>query len=138
MDIFDLQGDYDLVYIDTPYISQKGVGVDYFGFYHFLEGLVNYSKWAEMIDYKTKHKRLKGNGSVWADKNKILPAFERLFEKFKDSIMVISYRSDGVPSIEDLINMLKKYKANVKELKRKNYKYVLSTNNSEEVLLIGK
>lgn len=138
MDVFDLQGHYDLVYIDTPYISKKGVGVDYFGFYHFLEGLLNYGKWAEMIDYKTKHKRLKGNGSVWADKNKILPAFDRLFKKFNDSIMVISYRSDGIPSVDKLITLLKKYKPNVEELKRKNYKYVLSTNNSEEVLLIGK
>ena len=138
MDVFDIQGQYDLVYIDTPYISKKGVGVDYFGFYHFLEGLVSYGNWDRMIDYKTKHKRLRGNGSVWTDKNKIFPAFDRLFKKFRDSIMVISYRSDGIPSVDDLIYLLKKYKKNVEELKRKNYKYVLSTNNSEEVLLIGK
>jgi len=137
-DVLDLQGCYDLVYIDTPYISKKGVGVDYFGFYHFLEGLVNYGKWAKMIDYETKHKRLKGKGSVWTDKNKILPAFDRLLKKFKDSIIVVSYRSDGIPSVEDLISLLKKYKQDVYELQRKNYKYVLSTNNSEEVLLIGK
>lgn len=137
-DVFELQGHYDLVYIDTPYISKKGVGVDYFGFYHFLEGLVNYSKWPKMIDYKTKHKRLKGNSSDWTDKNKIIPAFERLFKKFKESILVISYRSDGIPSVEYLIALLRKYKPNVEELERKNYKYVLSTNNSEEVLLIGK
>jgi adenine-specific DNA methylase len=42
-DVFDVTGDYDLVYIDTPYVSQKGIGVDYLGFYHFLEGLANYS-----------------------------------------------------------------------------------------------
>ena len=35
-DIFDVKDDYDLVYIDTPYISQKGGGVDYHDFYHFL------------------------------------------------------------------------------------------------------
>jgi len=138
LDVFDIEGQYDLVYIDTPYISQKGVGVDYFGFYHFLEGLVNYSKWPEMIDYKTKHKRLKGDGSVWTDKSKIASAFDRLFKKFKDSIIVVSYRSDGIPSVNELVALLKRYKPNVEELKRKNYKYVLSTNNSEEVLLIGK
>ena len=138
LDVFDIEGRFDLMYIDTPYISQKGVGVDYFGFYHFLEGLVNYHKWSEMIDYKTKHKRLKGNGSVWINKDKIIPAFDRLFAKFKNSIMVISYRSDGIPSIGELIHLLKKYKADVRELRRKNYKYVLSTNYSEEVLLIGK
>lgn len=138
LDIFDIEGEFDLIYIDTPYISKTGVGVDYFSFYHFLEGLVNYSKWAGMIDYRTKHKKLKGNGSVWINKNQIHSAFDKLFKKFKDSILVVSYRADGIPSIEELLNLLKKYKQNVTELKRKNYKYVLSTNHSEEVLLIGK
>lgn len=138
LDVFNIEGKFDLVYIDTPYISQKGVGIDYFGFYHFLEGLVDYSNWGGMIDYRTKHKRLKGNGSVWINKNQIHSAFNKLFEKFKDSILVVSYRSDGIPSIAELENLLKKYKPNVEELKRKSYKYVLSTNHSEEVLLIGK
>ncbi|MBI3814663.1 MAG: hypothetical protein HY279_09400 [Nitrospinae bacterium] len=91
-----------------------------------------------MIDYKTKHRRLNGNGSVWIDKNKIYLAFDKLFEKFKDSILVVSYRSDGIPSIEELENLLKKYKPSVEEIKRKSYKYVLSNNHSEEILLIGK
>lgn len=138
LDVFDIKGEFDLVYIDTPYISKNGVGVDYFSFYHFLEGLVNYSKWAEMIDYRTKHRKLKGNGSVWINKNQIHSAFDKLFKKFQNSILVVSYRADGIPSIEELLILLKKYKQNVKELKRKNYKYVLSTNHSEEVLLIGK
>jgi len=137
-DAFDIKGNFDLVYIDTPYISQKSVGVDYFGFYHFLEGLVNYSEWGDMIDYRTKHRRLKGDGSVWIDKDRIRSAFDKLFKKFRDSIMVISYRSDGIPSVEELISLLKKYKMDVREIKRKNYKYVLSTNHSEEVLLVGK
>lgn len=136
--VFDIDGNYDLVYIDTPYISQKGGGVDYLGFYHFLEGLVNYSEWPGMIDYKTRHKRLKGTGSVWTDKDKILSAFDRLFKKFEESILVISYRADGIPSINELITLLKEYKTDVEKLRRKNYKYVLSTNHTEEVLLIGK
>ncbi len=138
LDVFDVQGKFDLVYIDTPYISKKGVGVDYPGFYHFLEGLVNYSKWPEMIDYKTKHKRLKGSSSPWIDKNRIASAFDRLFEKFRDSIIVVSYRGDGIPSIQQLVHLLRKYKCEVSEVKRRNYKYVLSSNDSEEVLLIGK
>ena len=138
LDVFNIEGEFDLVYIDTPYISKTGVGVDYFSFYHFLEGLINYPKWAELIDYRTKHKKLKGDGSVWINKNKIYSAFDQLFKKFQKSILVVSYRADGIPSVEELLNLLKKYKQNVKESKRKNYKYVLSTNHSEEVLLIGK
>ncbi len=138
LDVFDIEGKFDLVYIDTPYISKDGVGVDYLGFYHFLEGLVSYSNWRGMIDYKTKHKRLKGNGSLWIDKKQIHLAFDRLFEKFKNSILVVSYRSDGIPSVEEIEALMKSYKPSIVELKRKNYKYVLSNNHSEEILLIGK
>lgn len=137
LDIFDIEGDFDLVYIDTPYISKKGVGVDYLGFYHFLEGLVNYENWPNLIDYRTKHKKLKFKPSVWIDKNKIYSAFDKLFEKFRNSILVISYRSDGIPSINELIDILRKYKRTIHAIKRKDYKYALSTNELEEVLLIG-
>lgn len=137
LDVFDVSGDFDLVYIDTPYISKNGVGVDYLGFYHFLEGLVNYSHWKEMIDYGSKHKKLKSNGSVWTNKNEILPAFDKLFRKFRDSILVVSYRSDGIPSVKEIEHLLKKYRKNIVELKRKEYKYVLSNNHSEEILFIG-
>ena len=137
LDVFEIEGRYDLVYIDTPYISSKGVGVDYFGFYHFLEGLVNYEIWNKLIDYRTKHKKIKGRKNVWIDKDNIHSAFDRLFNKFKDSILVVSYRSDGIPSIEELVYLLRRYKKDVAEIKRKNYKYVLSNNYSEEVLLIA-
>ncbi|MBI5141162.1 MAG: DNA adenine methylase [Nitrospirae bacterium] len=137
-DIFDVEGDFDLVYIDTPYISSRGVGTDYLGFYHFLEGLANYSEWGKMIDHRTRHRRLKGTGSLWIDKNRIHEAFDRLFEKFRNSILVVSYRSDGIPSVDELVRMLRRHKNSVEEIQRKNHKYVLSVNQSEEVLLIGK
>ena len=73
----------------------------------------------------------------WNDKKKITSEFDQLFSKFRDSILVVSYRSDGIPSIETLIQLLKRYKLYVTEIDRRNYKYVLSTNNSEEVLLIA-
>ncbi len=137
LDVFNIDGQYDLIYIDTPYISNKGIGTDYLGFYHFLEGLVNYNNWAQMMDKKTKHKRLKGNPTIWTDKKIIASGFDRLFDKFKDSVIVVSYRSDGIPTVEELFQLLKKYKHDVREVERKNYKYVLSTNHTEEILLIG-
>ena len=75
---------------------------------------------------------------MWSNKNEINAAFDKLFKKFQDSILVISYRADGIPSIEELISILRKYKSKVIEVQRKKYKYVLSQNHSEEVLLIGK
>lgn len=125
----------DLVYIDTLYISSKGVGVNYFDFYHFLEGVVLYNQWPELIDKKSKHKKIKSGKNEWCDKREIYGAFENLFRKFKDSILVISYRDDGTPTIPELVDMLKKYKKTV-EIRKLDYKYVLSKNTSREALII--
>lgn len=137
LDVFNIPGRYDLVYIDTPYFSAHSmVGVDYHQFYHFLEGLVDYDNWREMVDWDSKHRRLKPNPCVWTNKNKIHDAFDRLFEKFAGNALVVSYRSGGIPSEEEMVALLKKYKKDV-SVKRKRYKYVLSNNGSEELLFIA-
>lgn len=128
---------YDLVYIDTPYISANGVGVDYYQFYHFLEGLVDYDNWHKKIDYSSKHLRLKPKKSVWTDKKRIYYAFDKLFKKYRDSILVVSYRSDGIPKKQDLFKLLEKHKNEV-EVKTTNHKYVLSNKSTvKELLFIG-
>jgi adenine-specific DNA methylase len=137
LDVFDIEGDFDLVYIDTPYISKDGVGVDYLDFYHFLEGIVNYPKWGDMINYNSKHRKIKHNKPIWSDKDRIHTAFDRLFKKFQNSVIVVSYRSDGIPSIEELRRLLEKYKHKVRIVRYGDYKYVLSNNRSEECLIVG-
>jgi adenine-specific DNA-methyltransferase len=138
LDAIDVPGDYDLVYIDTPYISKRGVAVDYLGFYHFLEGLTMYDDWDKNIDHRSKHRRLKTRPSEWTDRTRIHRAFDRLFSKFQNSVIVVSYRSDGIPSESELASMLKRYKSDVRVERFGQYKYVLSINSkSEELLLIG-
>jgi len=134
----DVPGEYDLVYIDTPYISKSGVAVDYLDFYHFLEGLTMYDDWKQHVDYGSKHRRLERRPSEWTDKKRIHAAFDRLFRRYQDSILVVSYRSDGIPSEEELVRILKRYKKQVKVASFGQYKYVLSTNSeASEILLIG-
>lgn len=135
-DVFDLDIQADLVYIDTPYISANGVGVNYYDFYHFLEGIVHYDRWGSLIDKKTKHKKIKNGKNEWCNKVEIHKAFEKLFNKFKNSILVVSYRDDGTPAISELEKMLKKNKKSI-EVKKLDYKYVLSNGNSKEVLIIA-
>ena len=138
-DAMTLEMAADLVYIDTPYISNKGSAVDYLDFYHFLEGISDYANWYSRIDYKSKHRKFKTEKSIWADKKRITGAFDELFKRYKDSILVISYRSDGLPTPEELIGLLKKYKKDVKEVFRSDYKYALSKNgDSKEILIIAK
>lgn len=137
-DILTLSNEHDLVYIDPPYISAQGVGVDYWEFYHFLEGLTLYDEWNKHIDFKSKHRRLKRRASEWTNKHLIGSAFEKVFQKFQNSIIVVSYRSDGIPSIEELTTLLQKYKRHVRVEQYGQYKYALSTNGeTKEVLLIG-
>lgn len=135
-DVFDVKPGYDLVYIDTPYMNEKGTGVDYLDFYHFLEGMLDYDLWPERIAHKYKHKRLMGEKSLWCQKNKINDAFERLFSHFQDSILVVSYRSHGIPSEDELTEMLSLHKTDV-HIHHVDYKYVLSHKNGQELLLIG-
>jgi adenine-specific DNA-methyltransferase len=137
-DAFDVPGDYDLVYIDTPYISRRGISVDYLWFYHFLEGLTLYDDWRNLIDHRSKHRRMKPKHSVWTDKSQIRSAFDRLFRKHAESILVVSYRSDGIPSETELVSLMKRYKRNVRVEHFGQYKYVLSTNSeSKELMIIG-
>jgi adenine-specific DNA-methyltransferase len=138
LDAVDVPGEYDLVYVDPPYISKRGAAVDYLDFYHFLEGLTMYDEWSQHIDHRSKHRRLKPRPSEWTDKNRIQAAFDRLFNRYQRSIIVVSYRSDGIPSELELVSLLKQYKRNVRVEHFGQYKYVLSTNaESGELLLIG-
>ena len=71
-------------------------------------------------------------------KSQINSAFEGIFERFADSTIVLSYRSDGIPSIEELVRLLGRHKTSVSVRRLGKYKYALSTNRvSEEVLVIG-
>ena len=135
-DVFDLSVKKDLVYIDTPYIAKNGAGVNYFDFYHFLEGIVHYDQWSGLIDNTTKHRKMRNSKNEWCDKDKIHRAFEKLFEQFKDSLLVVSYRDDGIPTINELVAMLRKKGKSV-EVKKVKYKYVLSHRTSREALIIA-
>ena len=137
-DVFALvETDYDLVYIDTPYISSQGIGTNYLEFYHFLEGLVYYTQWSKWIQPQYKHKPFRREMNLWTDKNQIQDNFDKLFRKFQNSILVISYRMDGLPSVDELLTILRKYKTHIRVEKSPNYRYVLSTKISGELLLIA-
>jgi len=127
---------FDLVYIDPPYINGKGTGVDYRDFYHFLEGMMDYNNWQNNIDHKSKHRRLKRENTPWTNANDITSAFESLIQHHRESILVVSYRDDGIPSKEVLIQLLKMHKDMVIEAKYP-IQYALSNKKSKELLLIA-
>ena len=101
MDAVDVPGEYDSVYIDPPYISGRGVAVDYWGFYHFLEGLTMYDEWGQHIDRRSKHRRLKPRPSDWVDKNRIHAAFDPRLSCYNIRMRYNQGKSSsGIQSIE--------------------------------------
>lgn len=133
---------YDLLYIDPPYVRKEsiGSGVDYLRFYHFLEGACDLENWGNRIKYDSPNLRIEDtqfNAWIYPGHNRI--ACEALFERFKKSIIVISYKDPGIPSKRELIYSLKKYKKHVISVPGLTYDYALNKNNGfhKEYLLIG-
>jgi adenine-specific DNA methylase len=137
-DAVEVQGEFDLVYADPPYVTEKAVATDYADLYHFLTGLCLYDEWKNLIDYRSKHHRMIRQSNPWTNKDQITQAFERLLAAYPQSILAVSYRSDGIPSAEELRYILKRHKKKVTVLNYGDYKYALSTNtNSQELLFIA-
>jgi len=137
-DALRIEPRFDLVYVDPPYINAAGIGVDYRDFYHFLEGLVVYEQWPAMIDGSSRHRRLIRVRDPWSDRGTCHDVFRRLFDRFRTSTLVVSYRNDGIPSVEELASMLGAVKPRVRVLEGGRYQYALSKNRrTRDVLLIG-
>ncbi len=138
-DALDVEAWTDLVYIDPPYVSEKGISVDYSHFYHFLEGMVDYERWPARIDMTSKHRRMMPSRTPWTDRNEVGGAFDRLMGKFSDRTVAVSYRTPGIPSEDRLVELMGQHYRQVKVVRR-DYKYVLSkregTGNGE-LLIVG-
>lgn len=138
-DALELPGRFDLVYLDPPYLRADGTAADYPGFYHFLEGLCDYSDWNERLDRDSPHRRLKPEPDPWLSEDSARPTFRALIERFAESILVVSYRSDGIPSEEEIAAMLRAAGKKVKVHRQSPRPYALSRKrNSRELLFVAK
>lgn len=130
----------DLVYIDPPYYdrTKQNGDTNYQFYYHFLEGFLQYNEWSDMIDHSVKTKRLNHEPSPWTDKDRIYTAFEKVFDKFQDSHIVLSYNSAGLPTPEELNDMLEERKDNV-IADAKEHQYALSTHedSADEIIFVA-
>jgi adenine-specific DNA-methyltransferase len=127
---------YDLIYLDVPYVSDKKSiqTSDYLVSYHFLEGLSRYHDWPEMIDSNSSLlaiKQTKPNPFTSPETNK--PALRKLFERFKDSTFVISYKRFGTPSISWFKKELQQLGKRV-SCQTRHYKYALNHQNGDAAL----
>jgi adenine-specific DNA-methyltransferase len=92
----------------------SGSNVDYMRFYHFLEGCADPHSWPSRIDYDSPNLRIRDEFSNdWLSASSNRKAFENLFGKFREAVIVVSYKEPGLPSKKQLIHSLKKYKKKV-------------------------
>jgi DNA adenine methylase len=144
-DVFDVDPKgYDLVYIDTPYISPFS-DCDYTRRYHFVEGFCTSWKGVE-IQSSTLTKKIRSYPTDFSSKAGAVDAFSRLFNHFRNSTLVVSYSSNGIPCEDQMVGLLKEYKRKVevhKALHRyshgnHNHKVGDNKNSVQEYLFIGK
>jgi DNA adenine methylase len=110
-DVFDWNSEADLVYMDPPYVSRSSDN-DYSRRYHFLEGFARY--WEGLaVQEETLTKKFARIQTPFASQRTIREAFDRLFRKFADSTLVVSYSSTGIPERNELRRILRRYKRHV-------------------------
>lgn len=110
----------DLIYLDPPYFSKHSDN-DYVRRYHFIEGICRNWQGLE-IQNDTLTKKFKKFESPFNSKESTYEAFDWIFEKYKKSKILISYSSNSLPTKDELISMLSKYKKKV-EVIEIDYKY---------------
>ncbi len=134
----EIQGNFDLIYVDPPYFKLRKRNTDtYLQRYHFLEGLARFSEWSSLIDVESPQKIIKGpyRGEL-TNKYDLLGDLKMLFSKHRNSQFVLSYISGEAPSEEELYELFKDNFGKVK-LSRRQYSRALSKKSNFELLLIG-
>ena len=132
----------DLVYIDPPYYSPLSDN-EYVRRYHFVEGLSRDWDGVE-IQAHTKTKKFKSYPTPFSTRTGAADAFSLLFKKYKDSILIVSYSSNSIPTKEEMVKLIKQYK-DIVEVIPIDYTYSFGNqakakthrNNVQEFLFIG-
>lgn len=101
----------DLVYIDPPYYSPLSDN-EYVRRYHFVEGLAR--DWEGVaMQWQTKTKKFKNYPTPFNSRAGAEDAFDKMFRRFKDNILLVSYSSNSLPTREEIISLMSKYKRRV-------------------------
>lgn len=109
-----------LVYIDPPYFTPKS-DAEYVRRYHFVEGLARDWEGVE-IQSDTLTKKFKGYPTPFSTRLGAASAFDHLFKKFSNNILLVSYSSNSLPSMDEMVALMSKYKEHV-EVIPVDYKY---------------
>lgn len=139
-DVFEVKAESDLVYMDPPYVPLADDNC-YIKRYHFLEGLACYWEGKELM-MSSKVRKIAKPFTPFSYRSTAIDAFDRLFRKFADSTLVLSYSSNAYPDLETLRKLMGRYKKSVDVLE-KTHRYHFGThvaakrNVVQEYLIVG-
>ena len=101
----------DLVYIDPPYFSPLSDN-EYVRRYHFVEGLARNWEGVELQEY-TITKKFKSYPTPFSTRSGASEAFDTLFQYHRKSILIVSYSSNSLPTMDEMLHLLSKHKRHV-------------------------
>jgi len=137
MNLTELPKNVDLIYLDPPYLNSRGVGVKYSDFYHFLDGLCDYDKF-DSRNTSVAHMPIVSENSAWTTRAGAVDEIARILERWKDSTLVVSYRNDGVPSANEMLELFSAGGRKVELRTEVSYKYAMShSGSSKEQIIIS-
>jgi DNA adenine methylase len=109
-----------LVYIDPPYYSPLSDN-EYVRRYHFVEGLARDWQGVEIQEH-TLTKKFKSYPTPFSSRKGAAEAFDMLFKRFRESVLVVSYSSNSQPTLDEMVAIMAKHKSHV-EVVPVDYKY---------------
>ena len=139
-DSMTLDVEADLVYIDPPYYTPKSDN-EYVRRYHFVEGLAR--DWQGVnIQQETKTKKFRSYPTPFSSRDGAANAFDTIFERYANSVLIVSYSSNSLPNMDDMIELMGRHKDNV-DVVPIDYRYSFGTrsntkrNEVKEYLFVG-
>ncbi|MDD2661777.1 Dam family site-specific DNA-(adenine-N6)-methyltransferase [Rhodoferax sp.] len=109
-----------LVYIDPPYYSPLSDN-EYVRRYHFVEGLARNWEGVEIQEHTTT-KKFKSYPTPFSSRKGATEAFDSLFKRFRDSVLIVSYSSNSLPTLDEMVSLMAKHKPHV-EVVPVDYRY---------------
>jgi DNA adenine methylase len=103
-----------LIYIDPPYFSSHSDN-HYVRRYHFVEGIAR--DWVGVdIEDHTKTKKFASYDTPFATKNGTYRALETIFNRFRDNILIVSYSSNCLPTLDEMVELLRTHMKHVEAI----------------------
>lgn len=112
--------DEQTIHIDQPYYSPLSDN-EYVRRYHFVEGLAG--DWQDVeIQEHTVPKKFKSYSTPFSSRKGAAEAFDMLFKRFRESVLVVSYSSNSQPTLDEMVAIMAKHESRV-EVVPIDYKY---------------